>query len=284
MPLPFQQKTLAQLRQQIGYLMQGRGKFFVAAAAAGAAGSITLPFAVRYPTDYLAGRQIYIYSGTGAGQIRFCTGSTTATGVCTVSPNWVVVPDATSLVEVWADNMTPDEVVLAINRAIDVAAQDHPVYVELTTGTLDSSRQVLTLPASLTHFAGVYYTPNLTPPIPVHYHPQDAEYSYSVDTDNYRLVGNKVYLSTAVPADATSFTVRGYRLPQQLTVDASLAELPADYLVFMAAADLEAAETGGPAEDPEAHNMRAANWFRKAAAALARLQAQWEPNTELVLI
>lgn len=283
MPVPFAQKTLAQIRQQIGYLMLSRGKFQAGTASAGAAGSITLPFAQRYPTDFFVGRQIYIYAGTGAGQARFCTASVISTGVCSVSPNWTVTPDNTSKVEVWSGDMIPDEVNAAINRAIDVAATMYPLYVESTAATIDASRQVITLPGTFTHFSGVYYVPNLTPPTPTYYLPTDDQFDNMVQQPFYKLVGNKVYVFPKVPSDATSFTVMGYRLPAQLVNDTDNAELPADYLVYMAASDLEASEMGGPQEDPEQHGSRGEAWFRKAQGALTRISTSWVPNTELVL-
>lgn len=285
MPLPFAQKTLAQVRQQIGFLMLGRGKFQTGTASAGAAGSITLAFAQRYPTDYFIGRQIYIYSGTGAGQTRFCTASVISTGVLSVSPNWTVTPDNTSKVEVWSEDLIPDEVNAAINRAIDAVAQDYPVYTETSGSGLDATtRLFIDLPNTFTHFCGVRYVPAGSTSQPIYYVHQWAEWANPNATPNYRLVGARVYLSELIPSDAVSYTVMGYRLPQQLSADTDQAELPADYLVYRAAADLEASEAGGPILDPEQHAGRAGNWFRQAAAALVRIQGRWQPNTELVLV
>ena len=67
-------------------------------ATAGAAATLTLPanYVNAYDNNYLAGKEIEILSGTGAGQRRTIASSTRA-GVLTVSPDWTTQPDATSL-------------------------------------------------------------------------------------------------------------------------------------------------------------------------------------------
>ena len=117
----------------------------------------------------------------------------------------------------------------------------------------------------------------------MYYLPTDDQFTNMVQQPFYRLVGNKVHVAPTIPADATAFTVMGYRLPAQLVLDTDNAELPADYLVYMAASDLEASEMGGPQEDPAQHGSRGEAWFRKAQGALTRISTSWVPNTEPVL-
>jgi hypothetical protein len=68
-------------------------------AQAGAAGTITLPSAFESSVDHAyRGWQVYISSGTGAGQTRYVTAYTASTRVASINPNWGVNPDNTSVV------------------------------------------------------------------------------------------------------------------------------------------------------------------------------------------
>lgn len=64
-------------------------------ATAGAAASITDANARREESGYWDGAEVYIDAGTGAGQARLITTSTSA-GVMNVAPNWTTNPDSTS--------------------------------------------------------------------------------------------------------------------------------------------------------------------------------------------
>lgn len=72
-------------------------------AQAGAAGQITL--AVAAPASDLTGFVIETTGGTGPGQTRVITGYNTGTKVATVTPNFDVVPDATTTYAVRAGNL-----------------------------------------------------------------------------------------------------------------------------------------------------------------------------------
>lgn len=91
-------------------------------AQAGAAGSITLP--ANYPAvdGVFNGQKISITSGTGAGQTRTLGVYTGSTKIATVTSNWTVNPDATSVFSL--DNGP-------IDRAIVTPTYDSTVPVPL---------------------------------------------------------------------------------------------------------------------------------------------------------
>jgi len=66
-------------------------------AQAGAAGSITLQAGATAITDAFKRSFVYIIGGTGSGQIREVTAYNGTTKVATVTPNWGVNPDNTSV-------------------------------------------------------------------------------------------------------------------------------------------------------------------------------------------
>ncbi len=66
-------------------------------AQSGASGSITLQVSATTVTDAFKRSFIYIISGTGSGQSREITAYNGTTKVATVSPNWSVNPDNTSV-------------------------------------------------------------------------------------------------------------------------------------------------------------------------------------------
>lgn len=66
-------------------------------AQSGASGSITLQVSATTVTDAFKRSYIYIISGTGSGQSREITAYNGTTKVATVTPNWGVNPDNTSV-------------------------------------------------------------------------------------------------------------------------------------------------------------------------------------------
>ena len=66
-------------------------------AQAGAGGTITLDAGASAVDDFYANAFIYITAGTGAGQIRSISAYTGATKIATITPNWKVNPDNTSV-------------------------------------------------------------------------------------------------------------------------------------------------------------------------------------------
>lgn len=66
-------------------------------ATAGAAGTLTDTNNLIFPNnDDLKGAEIYIHTGTGLGQSRVISASTSGSNLVTVVPNWTTTPDTTS--------------------------------------------------------------------------------------------------------------------------------------------------------------------------------------------
>ncbi|MGB1223916.1 MAG: hypothetical protein ACPHCN_07210 [Mycobacterium sp.] len=80
----------AKLESQLSVLVTGT-------AQAGAASSITLASGESSTDDHFNNWMLYIVSGTGVGQSRFCDDYTGSTRVADVSPAWGTTPDATSV-------------------------------------------------------------------------------------------------------------------------------------------------------------------------------------------
>ena len=66
-------------------------------AQAGGALTITFDTAADPRNSYYVGTQIYIISGTGAGQIRTVLSYVGSTKIATMTAGWTVVPDSTSI-------------------------------------------------------------------------------------------------------------------------------------------------------------------------------------------
>lgn len=58
--------------------------------------------AASFADDFLNGKTIHIVSGTGTGQTRFIADYVGSTDTATISPNWVTIPDNTSVYEIFA--------------------------------------------------------------------------------------------------------------------------------------------------------------------------------------
>lgn len=66
-------------------------------AQAGAAGSITFDTGASSVTDFFKGRWVVTIGGTGSGQAALCTAYNGTTKVATTVPNWVTIPDVTTV-------------------------------------------------------------------------------------------------------------------------------------------------------------------------------------------
>lgn len=71
--------------------------WYTGTATAGASSTLTDTNSLIFPNnDDLKGAEIYIHTGTGLGQSRVISASTSGSNLVTVVPNWAVTPDATS--------------------------------------------------------------------------------------------------------------------------------------------------------------------------------------------
>lgn len=104
-------------------------------AQAGAASTITLANAASATNSIYVGELVWIVSGTGAGQIRTITGYVGATRVATVSRDWAVNPDATSVYRV-----LPIEIpALDSTLRVTVGSNGDKTGYSLTTAPLDAA-------------------------------------------------------------------------------------------------------------------------------------------------
>lgn len=97
-------------------------------AQAGAAGTIQLAAATSFADDILKGATVSIIAGTGAGQSRAITAWTSATDTATISPNWDVNPDSTSIYNVYpgVPGLSQSEVAAAVaDQVLDELTTDH---------------------------------------------------------------------------------------------------------------------------------------------------------------
>lgn len=97
-------------------------------AQAGSTSSITLRSGASSTNDLYNGQVVYLSSGTGAGQSRAIGDYVGSTKVATVVTNWAVSPDATSVYEIYPDEITE------ITAAPTAAAVADAVWDENTAG------------------------------------------------------------------------------------------------------------------------------------------------------
>ena len=99
-------------------------------AQAGAVGSITLAADASAVDNFYTDHKIHIVTGTGAEEVRLITDYNGTTKVASVTPNWVITPDATSVYHTGIGSRSNvaliDNVVatMAINTEADAALAD----------------------------------------------------------------------------------------------------------------------------------------------------------------
>lgn len=94
---------------------------YKATATAGSASTVTLPASASAVNDFYRGSLFAVVGGTGVGQsTRVCTGYVGSTKVATFARNWVVSPDATSIIAIMADQSP----VLSSSLGVSVAAYE----------------------------------------------------------------------------------------------------------------------------------------------------------------
>jgi hypothetical protein len=263
----FEQKTVAQARQGIGRLMF-RGKYLsdtVLASPAPTSTTFALALAKRFPDDHFQGYELYCLSGTGSGQAAYCSNSAVGTGIITITPALSTVFDATSVVELWPDQTSPEEVLNAINLALAGIASRCDVYVETSNPTLDSTRQIVTIPSTYTKLCVVKYRDS-GGLWRIYRYSHSPEQPAQEQGRDFTVQGRLVYLSEAIPSDAPTSTtlITGYRAPASMVLDTDLLEAPWSYVVFQAAGLLEQGLIGNVDVDPENHQNRAAGWLANA--------------------
>lgn len=266
----------AALRRRVGGLILGRDRFGYGGVLSATPNSVSARFVRRFPNEFFRGRVLYVAHGTGYGQEVVVSNSTQGSGELQVSPAWDVIPDASSVIELWSDRLTVDDVNNAINLAIsdagDIAAVREDRLLSLTG--LPTDRLSVALPSDFTHIfqiegvnATLWERWDLT----------------NADPEEFFTIRNRrLYFPTALPTSMTELWVRGYRRPRRLHADQDICELPADYVVYMAASLLDMAAAEGQQLDPEQHAGRGGNWQRLALLRRNEILTPWEPNTMVI--
>lgn len=282
MPHQFRQETLATVRRRIGYLIK-RDKFvYGTVLTAPTSTTFTLESAKIRQTGSLKGGVVYCVSGTGSGQANIVSDNTQGTGLITTSASWGTALDATSVVEIWYDGLSPEVVNNAINDAINDAQDQAVVRAVDDNPTLDADRKVITPASTFTHVYALSWkddTGNWFRARPV----GNLDDLKLADPGVYvfAILNGTLVLNQAIPDDIAGADIylSGYRLPSLLSADADLAEVRSDYLMYKAATILESAKIANPQFDPEGHAARANVWVREVARCYPTLNTEWEPNT-----
>ena len=281
--MQFRQDSRGTLRRKIGLLMR-RNSFITGTVLASPAPSSTtfaLTSAKMFGADHFKGNVIYAVSGTGAGQSAFCSASAIGTGVLTVSPALSPVFDSTTVVECWPDEITPDAVNNAINLALDDLEDILNVYVETASPTLNTARDVVTIPTAYVKLCIVRYL-DAGGTWRVYRYCHSPELFREEQGKGFTFMGRSVYLSQPIPSDiaGTDILITGYSLPAQLNADTDLAQCPAPFLVYKAAALLEQSLTGNVDIDSEGHASRGSQWLAQAQQLRPAMPYQhYLPNT-----
>lgn len=280
----FRQETRAALRRAVGRLMH-RDRFLYGTVLASPEPTTTtfaLSAAKRYPDDHFNGAVVYSVSGTGSGQSSSTADFAGGSGIFSLAPAVSPAFDDTTVVEVWPEGSSPDEVNDALNRAIGDAEELVHVRTDVTSPVIAVSRRVITLPAGFTELIDVGHLDDggnwvAYPPARYAEHLSEAGKGFT-------LRGSSIYLSTEIGSHIpdSDVMVRGYRLPTRLDDDADLCEVNGTFLTYYAAFLLESGDIAGAQLDPENHVGRATGWLRAALQIRERMQTDWEPNTQRV--
>jgi len=263
------------IRERIGRLLD---KVVVGTLTGATGSSISLEALKLYPDESFAGRIVSVVTGTGAGQERIIVDSDQQDGVAFVSPNWTTPPTAGATVEIWAEDLTPSRVNEAINLAILEAQEIVNVPVRVHPESISADRLELELPDELIKVSGLLY--RQSGGAFMQYEALEADWTRE-HPKGYVLLGRTLYVSPAVPSEVldADLWIAGYTLVPLLETDDATAQLPSDYLVFFAAALLEAGEAGSPVVDPTGHAARSALWQRQALLIRDRMATAFAPNT-----
>lgn len=278
---PYVTETLATIRERVGLLMH---VLIVGQLTAATASSFSMEQLKKYPNDAepAVGKVAYIVDGTGAGQLRTVTATVGSTGTGSVSPNWTVTPDTTSIIEIWADDLTPEEVNNAINLAIVNAQELVLVPDRQNPASIDTTYyRELAAPSGFVYVYALRYKDSSG--YWREYRPTDNGdgLSFGAGDRNFFVNGSTLVIRPDLSASVSlgDIWVLGYRRPALLVNDDDVSDVRTDFLVFKAATLLDEGRASGGEVDPNDHGGRAANWTREYLEIRTRMQTALEPNT-----
>lgn len=269
----YQSLTRGEVRRRIGALAYTRQHFGYGplTQVQGAGTILLLERANQLPPEHFVGHLGYFGAGTAAGQVRSMI-SGALPGQLLVSPAYSPLPTVGDTLEIWPGDVDPNAINDHIRSAIGRGSDIVNTYVEAVP-TIDSTRMIIDIPTTFTRVSGF------------HYYYNGIIYAYTRSDwldptyDQYQVRGRKLYLSTAVQASATDLVIQGYRVPALPSADADLIEMNPEYVMYMAAAMMEAGDAAQPGYDPEASGQRATVWYREALDLYSRMGTAWLSDT-----
>jgi hypothetical protein len=228
-----------ELRQSI--LQELEGDFYLNGTV-GSATSSTFVDTARIESDNsLRGNYVYLYAGTGSGQERRVIANTSADGSQTISPNWTVTPDATSLYEEHKFFS-----VAAVNQAIKdvVASHSNITYLPIQiTQTFSSDTYRYDVPAGFSHIYAVHVQSSSGSDywIPI------VPGAWDVQRGLRKLVIDPSVINRYPNSD---FIIFGLRPPALPVNDNSSIDLPVGFVRYKLASQLCRSKMGGKENDP----------------------------------
>jgi len=275
----FRRENRPTIRRRIGSLM-GVMEYGTNLESA-QTGRVALDLIKRRPDNapQFVGALAYIASGTGAGQARYITSTSQSAGTGTISAAWTTAPDTTSVIELWNGGFLPEQVNDQINLAILDAQEVIRVPVRVNATALSSTGRQVTFPSTLVYVSGIVVedaNTGLTTEYPVVFPGSTDRYAYGAVVHGLNLIVTPTISTSTLLAN---IWIKGYRLPALLEDESTLCDVRSDFVVYHAAAMLEAGQAAGPQLDPEEHGSRAGNWLRMALGIRTQMITPLDPNT-----
>jgi hypothetical protein len=272
------QESRETVRAHIGRLMFG-SKFLKDTISAVGATTVTAPKSSRFGVDHFTGAVLYVVDGPVAGISAYVAANAPGTGQLTLAPVPAVMPSVGNKIEVWPEEITPDEVNDAINLAILDVQHLAASVVVLTSPTFDSARKRVTIPANWSMVARLTYEDGglkyrLRPRDPRDPNPWDQLPPMTFDIEGQGLV-----VWGAVPTSATNVRLVGYAMPTLPALDSDLISIRSDFVVYKAASILVQSRIASPTLDPEGSGQRATFWAQQAEQKKREMNGQALSNT-----
>jgi hypothetical protein len=257
------QESRETVRAHIGRLMFG-SKFLKDTISAVGANYVTAPKSSRFGVDHFTGGVLYVVDGPVAG---------------TLAPVPAVMPSIGNKIEVWPEEITPEEVNDAINLAILDVQHLAASVVVLTSPTFDSTRKRVTIPANWSMVARLTYEDGglkyrLRPRDPRDPNPWDQ-----LPPTTFDIEGQGLVVWGAVPTSATNVRLVGYAMPTLPALDSDTISIRSDFVVYKAASILVQSRIATPTLDPEGSGQRATFWAQQAEQKKREMNGQAMSNT-----
>lgn len=271
-------ESRATIRIHIGRLVFG-SRFLADTITAVGSNTITVPKSSRFGVDHFTGGVLYVVDGPVAGVSTYVAANAPGTGQLTLSPVPAVMPSVGNKIEVWPDEISPDEVNDAINLAILDAQHLAAAVTVQVSPTFDTARKRITIPATWTMVARLSYEDGgikyrLRPRDPRDPNPWDQDPPLTFDIE-----GQTIVVWGGVPTSATNVRLVGYAPPTLPTTDTDLATVRSDFVVYKAASILAQSHMGTPQLDPEGSGTRATFWAQQAEQKKREMNVQAMSNT-----